>query len=155
AANTGTGVIQSSGGTDHAAWSSQALRLQFTASDVWRRVDGAGNELTTGSYAEGGATISSGGMQLTLAGTPAVGDSFTVEPAPVRDVFATLQGLADALEAPVSSAAEIARCDNLVGAALGDIASAQDHMLALRSATGSRLAALAGAPDTRASADPT
>src|SRR5690606_40246099 len=105
------------------------------------------------SDAGGGATISAGGMQLTLAGTRAVGDSFTVEPAPVRDVFATLQGLADALEAPVSSAAEIARRDNLVGAALGDIATAQDHMLALRSATGSRLAALDGATDTRASTD--
>ena len=153
AANTGTGVLQSSGVTDHAAWSGQALRVEFTASDAWRVVDGAGNELSTGSYAEGGATISAGGMQLTLAGTPAVGDSFTVEPAPVRDVFATLQGLADALEAPVSSAAEIARRDNLVGAALGDIATAQDHMLALRSATGSRLAALDGATDTRASTD--
>src|SRR5690606_40984708 len=111
-----------------------------------------GNELAAGSYTEGG-TISAGGMQLTLTGTPAAGDSFSVEPAPTRDIFATLQGLADALEAPVSSDTDRARRANLVGAALGDLATAQDHMLALRSATGSRMAAIDSASDARSATD--
>ncbi|MGY1518855.1 flagellar hook-associated protein FlgL [Luteimonas sp. A482] len=152
AANTGSGVLQSSAVTDHAAWAGQSLRVEFTAADAWRVLDGTGNELATGSYTDG-ATISAGGMQLTLTGTPAPGDSFAIEPAPTRDVFATLQGLADALEAPVSTAAERARRDNLIGGALGDIATAQDHMLALRSGTGTRLAALDGASDTRSASD--
>ena len=91
-------------------------------------------------------------MQLTLTGTPAPGDSFAIEPAPTRDVFATLQGLADALEAPVSNAAERARRDNLIGGALGDIATAQDHMLALRSAR-ARAGRAGRRRDTRSASD--
>ena len=152
ATNTGSGVLVSSGVADHATWSGQALRVEFTAADAWRVLDGDGNELATGSYAEG-ATIGAGGMQLTITGTPAAGDSFSVEPAPTRDVFATLQGLVDALEAPASSAADRARRANLVGAALGDLSTAQDHMLALRSATGSRMATIDSASDTRSATD--
>lgn len=151
-ANTGTGVLQSTAVSDHAAWGGQALRVEFTASDSWRVVDDAGTELATGAYVEG-ATISAGGMQLTLTGAPAAGDTFTVEPAPTRDIFATLEGLADALDAPVSTPAERARRDNLLGAALGDLATAQNHMLALRTGTGSRLAALDTASDARAAGD--
>jgi flagellar hook-associated protein 3 FlgL len=151
-ANTGSGVLQSSGVADHSAWGGQPLQVEFTAADAWRVVDAGGNTLATGTYVEG-ATISAGGMQLSLSGAPAPGDRFTIEPAPTRDVFATLQGLADALDAPVSTAGERARRDNLVGAALADIATAQDHMLALRSGTGSRLAALDSAADTRGASD--
>jgi flagellar hook-associated protein 3 FlgL len=152
AANTGNAVLKSSGVADHATWGNQPLRVEFTAADAWRVVDGAGTELATGSYVDG-ATISAGGMQLTLTGTPAVGDTFTVEPAPTRDVFATLQGLADALDAPVSTPAESARRDNLVGAALRDLGTAQDHMLGLRAGTGTRLAALDTAEDARGAGD--
>ncbi|WP_202843594.1 flagellar hook-associated protein FlgL [Luteimonas saliphila] len=151
-ANTGSGVLQSSAVADHAAWGGQPLRVEFTSADTWRVLDPSGTELATGAYADG-ATINAAGMQLTLTGAPATGDTFTVEPAPTRDIFATLQGLVDALEAPAATAAEFARRDNLVGAALGDLASAQNHMLALRSGTGSRLAALETAEDARSAGD--
>lgn len=152
AGNTGTGVLQSSGVVDHAAWTGQSLRVEFTAADAWRVLDGDGNELATGSYTEG-ATITAGGMQLKISGAPAAGDSFRVEPAPVRDVFATLQGLADALEAPAADPAARAWRANQVGAALGDLATAQDHMLSLRAATGSRLSALDNAADARSATE--
>lgn len=152
AGNTGSGVLQSTGIADHAAWGGQSLRVEFTAADAWRVVDGNGTELATGSYADG-ATIVAGGMQLALTGAPAPGDSFVIEPAPTRDVFATLQGLIDALETPAASPAELARRNNLVGAALGDLATAQDHMLAMRSATGSRLVTLDMAEDARSGID--
>ncbi|HVI60301.1 MAG TPA: flagellar hook-associated protein FlgL [Luteimonas sp.] len=148
AANTGSGVLQSSAVTDHAAWNGGSLRVEFTAADAYRVLDGDGNELATGSYATGGS-ISAGGVQLVLTGAPAAGDTFTVERAPVKDVFATLQDLADALDAPAASPQDKARRGNAVGAAIGDLATAQDHMLALRSGTGTRLATLDGATDTR------
>jgi len=150
--NAGTGVLQSSGVTDHAAWGGQALRVEFTDAETWRVVDGAGTQLATGSYAPG-ATISAGGLQLAISGVPAAGDSFTIEPAPTRDVFATLQGLADALEAPAASPVEQARRDNLLGAALGDIATAQNHMLGVRSGVGTRLAAIDSAENVRGATD--
>jgi len=71
----------------------------------------------------------------------------------VRDVFATLQTLADALDAPAATPAEQARRGNALGAALGDIATAQDHMLTLRASTGTRLSSLDGAADTRSAGE--
>jgi len=153
AANSGTGVLQSSAITDNAAWGGQSLRVEFTAPDAYRVLDGAGTVLASGAYAPGsggdGTTISAGGVQVTLTGAPAAGDAFVVERAPTRDVFATLKGLADALEAPATTLAEQARRNNAVGAAISDLGTAQDHMLTLRGATGTRLASLDTAADVR------
>jgi flagellar hook-associated protein 3 FlgL len=93
--------------------------------------------------------VSAAGVQFTLTGQPAVGDRFVVERAPVRDVFATLKGLAEALDANAVTASEVAGRSNAIGAAIGDLGIAQDHMLAVRSATGIRLASLDAATDAR------
>ncbi|MEN1941511.1 flagellar hook-associated protein FlgL [Luteimonas sp. MJ246] len=154
ATNAGSGVLKSSAVANHGAWAGQPLRVEFTGADAWRVLDADGAEVAAGSYVDGD-TIAAGGIQLTLTGAPAAGDTFTVEPAPTRDIFATLQGLADALDVPVASDGERARRDNLIGAALGDLATAQNHMLALRGATGSRLAALDSAEDARSAGDMT
>lgn len=148
-ANTGTGVLQTTAVTDHAAWNGRALRVEFTAPDAYRVLDGDGNVLGNGSYAAPGGSISAAGVQLTVSGAPATGDAFTVERAPNRDIFATLEGLADALDAPASSPQEQARRGNAIGAAIGDLTTAQDHMLSLRAGTGTRLASLESAADTR------
>ncbi len=148
AGNTGNGVLQSTSVADHGAWGGRALRIEFTARDAWRMVDAGGAEVATGAYTAG-STIGAGGVQVTLTGAPAPGDSFAVQRAPAQDVFATLQSLADALDAPVSSPADQARRDNAIGAAIGDLGTAQDHMLTLRASTGTRLASLDNAVDTR------
>ncbi|MFD0739002.1 flagellar hook-associated protein FlgL [Lysobacter koreensis] len=150
--NTGSGVLQASAVTDHAAWNGQALRVEFTASNAYRVVDAGGAVLASGAYAAN-TSISAAGVQLTLTGAPATGDAFVVERAPTRDVFATLQNLADALDAPVGSPSERARRDNAVGAAISDLGSAQNHMLALRGGTGTRLAALDSAGDARSAGE--
>lgn len=147
-ANAGTGVLQTTAVTDHAAWDGRALRVEFTAADAWRVLDADGNVLGSGAYALGGGIVAAG-VQLTLTGSPAAGDTFIVERAPNQDVFATLERLADALDTPASSPQEQARRSNAVGAAIGDLGTAQDHMLELRAGTGTRLAALDGAADTR------
>lgn len=152
AGNTGSGVLQASGVTDHAAWAGKSLTVQFTGAETYEVRDAGNNLLASGSYTAN-STISAGGVQVTLTGAPAAGDTFTVERAPTQDVFATLQKLADALDAPASTPAEQARRSNALGAALGDIGSAQDHMLALRSSTGTRLASLDTAADTRAAGE--
>ncbi|HEY5852266.1 MAG TPA: flagellar hook-associated protein FlgL [Lysobacter sp.] len=152
AANTGTGVLQASAITDHAAWGGRSLRVEFTAPDAYRVVDAGGTVLATGAYTAN-STISAGGVQVTLTGAPAAGDTFTVERAPVRDVFATLENLADVLDTPATSPAERARRGNALGAALGDIETAQDHMLAVRAGTGTRLASLDNAADVRGADD--
>jgi flagellar hook-associated protein 3 FlgL len=153
ATNTGNGVLQSTAATDPSAWAGRTLTVEFTAADAWRVVDAGGATVATGSYAAptsgGSSTVSAAGVQFTLTGQPAAGDRFVVERAPVRDVFATLKGLADALDANAVTAAEVADRSNAVGAAIGDLGTAQDHMLAVRSATGIRLASLDAATDVR------
>ena len=148
AGNTGGGVLQATSVADHAVWAGRALRVEFTSADAWRVVDDSGAELATGAYVAG-STISAGGMQVTVSGAPAPGDSFAVQRAPAQDVFATLQTLADALDAPASTAADQARRQNAIGAAIGDLDTAQDHMLSLRTTTGTRLASIDNAVDTR------
>lgn len=148
AGNTGTGTITSSSVTDHAAWAGRTLTVEFTAVDAWRMVDDGGMVIASGAYVPGQA-ISAGGMRLELAGTPAAGDGFTLQRAPVQDVFATLDHLADALEAPATTDAQRAARINSVGNALGDIRGAQDHLVAARASTGSRLQVLDEATDSR------
>lgn len=148
-ANTGNVVMQQTSVTDFAAWNGQPLRIEFTAPDAYRVLDAGGAVIATGAYADGGS-IAIGGVQARLTGTPGVGDAFTIGPAPTRDVFATLEMLADALDTPAATAAERARQSNLITGALGDISTAQDHMLALRAGTGARLAAIDASDESRA-----
>lgn len=148
-ANAGNAILQQASVTDFGAWARQPLRVEFTAPDAYQVLDAGGTVLTTGTFASGDS-IAIGGVQARLTGTPAIGDAFTIEPAPTRDVFATLEMLADALDTPAATAAERARQSNVITGALGDISTAQDHMLALRAGTGARLAALDSSDASRA-----
>jgi len=151
-ANTGTGVLQSTEVADHAAWPAAALQLRFTAPDAYQLVDGGGAVLASGSYASGD-TISAAGVRLRLVGTPAAGDSFSLQPAPNQDIFATLQSLADALNTTAATPGERAKQDNAIGQAIGSLGTAQDHLMSVRAATGSRLSALDDTADARAAQD--
>jgi flagellar hook-associated protein 3 FlgL len=146
--NTGTGVMQSTRVTDSTAWAGRSLSLEFTSPTDWRVMDGA-TAVATGTYADGD-TINVAGVQTRLTGTPAAGDSFALQPAPRRDVFATLQSLADALEAPATTPVQKATLANALSGALSDISTAQEHFVGIRAATGARLASLDQSADDRA-----
>jgi flagellar hook-associated protein 3 FlgL len=152
ATNTGTGVLQSTRIADRGAWPAEPLRLAFTSPTTWEMRDGGGAVLSSGTYAAGG-TISTQGVQVQLSGTPATGDAFDVGPAPRQDVFATLDALAAALEAPADTPAGRAALGNAVGSGLSDIATAQEHFLSIRASTGARLNSLDAASDRRADED--
>jgi len=152
AGNGGTAVLQSASVADAAAWPAAPLRLEFTAADAYRVVDAGGTVLASGAFAPGD-TIAAAGLQLRVDGAPAPGDGFALEPAPNRDVFATLESLADALAAPAATPAQRAAQSNALGGAIADLSTAQDHLLRLRSGTGMRLAAIDGAGDTRMALD--
>ncbi len=147
-ANTGSGVLQSSSVTNHSAWNGDGITVEFTAADSYRVLDGGGTEIATGTWARG-QTISAGGVQLALDGSPEAGDSFSVQPAPQADIFTTLKSLADALEAPGSTPADQARRTNALNTGLGDLTSAQEHLIGARASTGSRLSALDAATESR------
>lgn len=157
AANTGSGVLQSANVSDAAAWPGATLSVRFTSASTYEVVDGTGAALVppvVGTWTTGQAIPDPGaglGVQFLISGAPAPGDAFTLQRAPTRDVFATLDALADALEAPSGGASEAARRANAVGSIIGDIATAQDHMLTLRASTGMRLQELGNTADRRSS----
>lgn len=145
AGNTGSAVLQEAQVSDAGAWSGGTLSIRFTSPSAYEVVDGSGAALVppvAGAWTSGQLVPdpSAGlGVQFRITGAPAAGDIFTLQRAATRDVFATLDALASALEAPSGTPADGARRTNAVGAALGDIATAQDHMLTLRASTGMRL----------------
>jgi len=161
AANAGTGLLDAANVPDPAAWGGRTLSVRFTSATDYEIVDGGGAALAPpvgGTWAAGQAIPDAAaglGVQFRITGAPAAGDTFTVERAPARDVFATLDALADALEAPTAAPADAARRANALASAIGDIATAEDHMLTLRAGTGMRLQELDSAAERRGSEEVT
>ncbi|MFC7300900.1 flagellar hook-associated protein FlgL [Cognatiluteimonas weifangensis] len=155
AANTGTGVLETAQVIDPAAWNGATLTLRFSGPGSYEVVDGAGNPLAppvAGSYTPGQAIVAQG-AQFQVSGTPAAGDSFTLQRAPNQDVFATLQQLADALDTPALTDADRVRRRNALTAGLKDVDQAQQHFLDLRADTGVRRNELDQAADRRLADD--
>ena len=75
--NTGNATISDGALVPGASWVRGNYTLQFTSASAWQIVDASNAVVSTGSYASGGA-INFNGMTVTVSGTPAAGDSFTI-----------------------------------------------------------------------------
>lgn len=148
AANAGTGVITGSSVTDSAQWDGGGYRISFAADGAWTAEDAAGNPVATGVHTSGDS-IAFGGLSLAITGSPAAGDSFSIGPAPTRDVFATIDALLGALAMDPTTDTQRAAQQNALQAAMRDISTAQGHLIDARADGGSRLAALDQADDLR------
>ena len=96
----------------------------------------------TGPYTAG-TPINFGGVQLSMSGTPADGDSFQVATArnAGTDVFAAMDDVVSALRQPLSGGgpAAQARLQNALSTANVKITNAHDNVLTVRSSVGSRM----------------
>ncbi len=97
-----------------------------------------------------------GGLQISLSGTPAAGDSFNVSTAKNAgtDVFAAINDVIKALNTPVDNAGPAARANvlNALSTANRKVTNAHDNVLTVRASVGSRLQeldALATTGDSR------
>ncbi|MGH8199504.1 MAG: flagellar hook-associated protein FlgK [Steroidobacteraceae bacterium] len=77
-ANTGTGAVSSAGVTAPSTWTSGTYTVTFGAGNQYTVTNG-GATVTSGTYTSG-QPIGFNGIQLTLTGQPASGDTFTVSP---------------------------------------------------------------------------
>ncbi len=104
AGNTGTGVIGATKVSNPATYAAGngIYTINFTAADTYEVRDSANALVSTGTYADGD-TISFGGVQVNLSGTPATGDSFSVAPSANQSVFTTVNGIVTALQAGATS----------------------------------------------------
>ena len=151
ATNTGSATIDVGRVTDQSSWIPDNYTLEFTTTSDWRVVDDATptpNVIATGSGFQAGQSISFRGVTVTITGTPAVNDTFSIQPAQNLDVFAMLEDLATTLEGGggVDTSAEFSA---RIGAAVANIDQALERVVGVRAEVGSRLSAIDQAAATR------
>jgi flagellar hook-associated protein 1 FlgK len=76
--NTGTGSIDAGSVPDSANWIRGNYTLSFTSATTWQATDASGNVVGTGTYTSG-SPIDFSGIEVTVSGAPASGDSFSVD----------------------------------------------------------------------------
>lgn len=148
AVNTGNGIIDAGSIVAGSAWVADDYTLSFTTATAWEVRDGLGNLVTGGAYAAGSA-IAFNGVQVTVSGTPAAGDSFAIDESRSEDVFTTLQKIVTALNTPASTPAAKAQLSSALNGSLQQIDQTQDHFLGIRAETGARLSLLDEADSAR------
>ena len=108
--NTGGLVVGSNSVTDAAAFKTATASgpindtVTFGANGNWTVTDASGNPVldssgnpVSGTYSDGGS-ISFDGMSVSLQGTPAAGDTFTIKSGTSQDIFTTLANMIDTLK---------------------------------------------------------
>jgi flagellar hook-associated protein 3 FlgL len=130
AANTGTASIGPGTVTDPSQWVPDTYTITFTDATDYTVTDSSGATVTTGTYdATSGGTISFDGIQATLSGNPATGDTFTIAPAGKSSAFATLSSLVTTLKSttlsPGQMATQISQSIEQIDAALNNFGNVQ------------------------------
>ena len=94
--HNGTGSIDTGQVTNAAAWVRGNYTIQFTGATAWQVLDATSTVIASGTYTSGGA-IAFNGVQVSVSGAPAAGDTFTVAPAATESIFTTLDKLVTSL----------------------------------------------------------
>jgi flagellar hook-associated protein 3 FlgL len=134
AANTGAGIVGATTVSNPAAYDGGTYSINFTAPDTYQVLEGA-TVVTTGSYTDGD-TIAFNGVQFTLSGTPAAGDSFSLAPSANQSLFATVQNLVTALQSGGGTSASL---NNSINASINNIDQALEQSSNVRASIGGRL----------------
>jgi len=141
-ANTGSGTLGSSGVTNPSAWVADTYTIRFLTPTTYEVRNAANALITSGSFAPPSQSLSFVGIDVRIDGDPAAGDTFTVTPAGQRDVFATLDRLIAAIDAPAGNPAARAQMHSNVGQRLADVDAALAHVIDVRGEVGARVRAL-------------
>jgi len=139
AGNTGTGVVSTATVADPADYAGGTFSIDFTAPNTYQVLDANNNVVTSGTFTNGQA-ISFSGVQVTLTGQPAAGDSFSVAPSTNQSIFTTVQNLVNALQQQgTTSAAGEAQLNNSMNVAINNIDQALNQSETVQSSVGARL----------------
>ena len=142
AGNTGTGTLGTSSVVT--GYGDTSYQLTFTAPGVYDvYVNGSATPSLTGQVYTEGSDILFGPtaqqIKIKISGTPAAGDTFTVQPASNQDIFKTLDSMISALNANVgSSAATKATFKNQMTVIRQNLEQAFDHLLTTQTSIGGR-----------------
>ena len=137
AGNTGGGIVGATSVSNPAAYNGGTFAITFSAPGTYQVTQGA-TLVAGGSYTDGG-TIAFNGVQVTLSGTPAAGDSFALAPSGNQSVFTTVQNLVTALQTGVSSSSSSTTFNNSINSAINNIDQALNQTSNVRATIGGRL----------------
>lgn len=137
ATNTGLAKLDSAKIADAASWDGGSYTLTFNAGSY--EVRDAGNALVTSAVYTEGAAIRFSGVDLTLSGTPADGDSFSITPSQTQDMFATVQKMVALFATTPADPAANARHQTAFFGALQELDGALGRLTETRASVGHRL----------------
>jgi flagellar hook-associated protein 3 FlgL len=142
--NTGSASISTGTVVNSSQWAPGNYTITFSDPTDYTVTDGAGNTVTSGTYTDGGS-ISFNGVQMTISGTPAAGDSFTVSPAGTSSAFDALSNLIGTLQSPTLNNGQLA---TQIGAAIQQINNSITNFSNVSASVGSRLNAITASQST-------
>ena len=148
ATNTGTASVGPGTVTDPSQWQANkdTYTITFTDATDFKVTNSSSGTVTTGTYdPTTGGTISFNGIQVTLSGNPATGDTFTVAPAGQSSAFATLSGLITTLTSPTLNSGQTA---TQISQSLEQIDSALNNLGNVQASVGGRLNAVTASQST-------
>ncbi len=140
-ANTGTGIIdQGSVVTTFVPETYTIAITEPTPGNFEYSVTGSVSGVIAANvpYVDGQA-ITFGGIEVTISGAPAAGDSFTVQPSTSQSLFDTVQAIAVELESGGGSPAADALLHTNLGRALSELDQGLENVLQVRASVGARL----------------
>jgi flagellar hook-associated protein 3 FlgL len=153
AGNTGTGVITPGSATG--SFSGGPYSVTFTQTSpngplTYQIVDtGLGTVGPKVDYASG-ADIDVNGAQVSVSGSPANGDTFTIAPSGNQDVFTTVNNLIDTFNQAGDDPVSRTALHNTVNSELTNLQNALQNVLLVRARVGSRLDAADSQKNTNA-----
>jgi flagellar hook-associated protein 3 FlgL len=149
--NTGSATIDVGRVTDLSAWVEDNYTLQFTSATDWQVVDDSTPTpvvVASGTGFTSGQSINFAGISVTVTGTPAVNDSFTITPAAGVDMFAIVDDVSDALRLATGTPSDAAIFQSRIGASIANLDKALERVVTVRAEVGSRLNAIDQAAET-------
>ena len=146
AANTGTASIGPGSVTNPSQWVPDTYTITFTDATDYKVTNSSGATVTTGTYdATSGGTVSFNGIQATLSGNPATGDTFTIAPAGKSSAFATLSSLVTTLNSTTLNSGQRA---TQISQSLEQIDAALNNFGNVQASVGGRLNAVTASQST-------
>jgi flagellar hook-associated protein 3 FlgL len=155
AASTNTGTASIGGGTvtdpttyaADAATGTGTYTISFTDPSDYQVTDSNGNVVGSGTYTNGD-TISFNGAEVTLNGTPAAGDSFTVAPAGTSSAFSALSNLISTLNSTTLNSGQLT---TQINAAVQQIQNSITNFSNVSASVGARINAITASQSTATS----
>jgi flagellar hook-associated protein 3 FlgL len=144
AGNAGSASIDAGTVTNPTAWVPDTYTISFTSPTQYQITNGTGAAVTSGTYTSGDA-IAFNGIEATVEGTPATGDTFTVAPAGTASVFSSLSSLITTLTSTTLSQGQMTtQINNALEQFGGAITSLDD----VQASVGARINSITAAQST-------